>query len=183
VFLDRDGVLNRTTLGRDGIPRPPVDVEDLELLPGVEQACRDLRALGFALVVVTNQPDVARGTQSRVFVEAINRKIREALPIDDVRSCFHDDSDGCVCRKPKPGLLIEASQALGLELATSYLVGDRWRDIEAGRRAGCITILVGDGYGEQHIALPDVQVPTLLAAAAWIATHAGGSQRSRDREQ
>lgn len=172
VFLDRDGVLNRVVIGADGVPRPPSSVEDVEFLTGVEDACDMLRGLGYILVVVTNQPDVARGTQSRAAVEAINALVCDRLSLDQVRVCYHDDSDGCACRKPEPGLIFNAARDLGIDLTASFLVGDRHRDIEAGQRAGCVTILVGDGYGESLWSKPDANLPSLAEAAAWIGARA-----------
>lgn len=172
VFLDRDGVINRATVGPDGIPRPPARAADVEMLPGVEDACATLRALGHVLVMVTNQPDVARGMQSHAVVESINGLIAGQVGIDHVRVCYHDDPDECTCRKPRPGLIVEAARDLGIDLMSSFIVGDRYRDIEAGRRAGCLTILVGDGYGELPSCEPDANLPSLAEAAAWIADRA-----------
>lgn len=172
VFLDRDGVINRVVIGADGVPHPPSSVEDVELLPGVEDACDMLRAMGHVLVVVTNQPDVARGTQSRAAVEAINALVCDRLGIDHVCVCYHDDHDGCTCRKPQPGLIVEAARDLGIDLTASFMVGDRHRDIEAGKRAGCRTIFVGDGYRESLSSKPDANLPSLATAAAWIAEQA-----------
>lgn len=169
VFLDRDGVLNETAVGSDGVPRPPASVDQFVLIPGVDDACRELHALGFLLVVVSNQPDVARGTQRREVVETINRRLREMVPLDDIRVCYHDDGDGCACRKPQPGLIVDAARDLGIDLTASFMIGDRSPDIEAGARAGCCTILVGDGYGESLSSKPDTKLPSLPKAAAWIA--------------
>ena len=169
VFLDRDGVLNESVVGRDGIPRPPASVDQFVLIPGVDAACREFHALGFLLVVVSNQPDVARGTQRREVVETMNTRLREMIPLDDIRVCYHDDGDGCDCRKPQPGLLLAAARDLDIDMAASFMVGDRSRDIEAGRRAGCLTILVGDGYGESLSSKPDASLGSLPKAAAWIA--------------
>jgi D-glycero-D-manno-heptose 1,7-bisphosphate phosphatase len=167
VFLDRDGVLNAAIV-HDGKPFPPRTLQELEILPGVPDALRRLREAGFALVVVTNQPDVARGTQVRDVVEAMNRELSSRLPLDSVRVCYHDDIDRCACRKPKPGLLLEAAAALGLALETSYMVGDRWRDVEAGRAAGCTTILIDRGYRERSDCAPDQRASDLAEAAEWI---------------
>jgi D-glycero-D-manno-heptose 1,7-bisphosphate phosphatase len=145
VFLDRDGVINRALLHGQR-PRPPRSLAELELLPGVPAALTALRAAGYCLVVVTNQPDVARGTTPRSAVDAINARLQSLLPLDAVRTCLHDDADRCVCRKPAPGLINAAASELDLECATSYMVGDSWRDVEAGRRAGCRTIFVDHGY-------------------------------------
>lgn len=167
VFLDRDGVINRAVV-RDGKPYPPVRVEDVDLLPGVADALRQLHEAGFRLVVVTNQPDVARGNQRREIVDAIHDRLGSVLPIDEFRVCPHDDGDGCVCRKPKPGLLVDAARAAGIDLSASFMVGDRWRDVEAGRRAGCTTIFIEHEYAERRPDEPDMIVRSLSEAADWI---------------
>jgi D-glycero-D-manno-heptose 1,7-bisphosphate phosphatase len=165
VFLDRDGVLNRAVV-RDGRPYPPEGPGDLEILPGVGEALARLKAAGYALVVVTNQPDVARGRRTRESVERFNARLASVLPLDEFRVCYHDDADGCACRKPNPGLL---RQPPHYPLDRSIMVGDRWRDIEAGRRAGCrATILIDYGYDEGHTAEPDVRVRSLTEAVDWI---------------
>jgi D-glycero-D-manno-heptose 1,7-bisphosphate phosphatase len=170
VFLDRDGVLNCCRESKGGQPLPPRSLEELTLLPGVSEACRLLKSLGYRLVVVTNQPDVARGTQSRQTVEAINAWVAETLGLDEVRVCWHDDADACACRKPSPGLLEQAAAAADVELSDCYMVGDRWRDVEAGNRAGCTTILVGDGHGERFSSAPAHRAASLLEIARWIAS-------------
>src|SRR5688572_25373460 len=128
VFLDRDGVLNQAVVV-DGRPYPPRLAGDVRLLDGVVEACAQLRDAGWLLVVVTNQPDVSRGTTSLADVEAIHTVITERVEVDGVLICPHDDSDGCTCRKPAPGLLHEAAQRLGISLKDSVMVGDRWRDV------------------------------------------------------
>lgn len=173
VFLDRDGVINRTVV-RDGKPYPPESVEDVELLPGVAAALGRLKAAGYLLIVVTNQPDVARGVQSRAAVEAIHARLASALPIDDFRACYHDDGDACACRKPKPGLLLDAARAHGVDLSASVMVGDRWRDIEAGRLAGCASVFLDYGYAERKPDRPNAVVSSLEEAAAWIISRDGG---------
>ncbi|HEY8547880.1 MAG TPA: HAD family hydrolase [Acidimicrobiales bacterium] len=178
VFLDRDGVLNRAFV-RDGRPHPPARVDDLEVLPGVAAAVERLREAGFATVVVTNQPDIARGTATRAGVDAIHRALRSVVPVDDVLVCPHDDADGCGCRKPRPGLLVEAARRRGLDLAASVMVGDRWRDVEAGRRAGCRTVFVDRGYDEPRPAGSDAEVPDLPAAVTWILGGGSGGGRRR----
>lgn len=165
VFLDRDGVLIDTHVV-DGVTRPPADVSQMRVLPGVDVAVARLRDAGFALVVVTNQPDVRRGLQRRDRVLAINDALRERFAFDAVQVCFHDTPDACACRKPEPGLLVDAARALALELAESYMVGDRATDVEAGRRAGCRTVFVA-GAGAPD-AGADFIAPDLLAATEWI---------------
>jgi len=167
MFLDRDGVLNRAVV-RAGIPHPPGSIDELEILPGVPAALRALREAGYTLVVVTNQPDVARGTTSRQAVDEIHARLADTLALDAILTCFHDDADDCDCRKPKPGLLLRAARELGLDLAASFMVGDRWRDVEAGRRAGCQTLYIDRGYAEQSPARSDFRVESLDAAASLV---------------
>jgi D-glycero-D-manno-heptose 1,7-bisphosphate phosphatase len=166
--LDRDGVLNRAIV-RNGKPYPPPTLNELEVLPGVPEGLQTLKQAGFLLIVVTNQPDVARGSQRREVVEAINTHLLAMLPLDEIRVCYHDDRDTCQCRKPQPGLLLEAAVQYDLDLSASFIVGDRWKDIEAGHRAGCITILIDCGYAEREADPPPNQrVSSLAQAAMWI---------------
>jgi D-glycero-D-manno-heptose 1,7-bisphosphate phosphatase len=167
VFLDRDGVLNEVEV-RDGTPHPPAGVEQLSLLPGVVEACYRLRELGFALVVVTNQPDIARGKQTRDGVDQMHDVLRRRLPLDEIVICAHDDIDDCQCRKPRPGMILDAAARMDLHLAESFCVGDRWRDIEAGKRAGVKAIFVDRGYGERRPADPDAVVANLPDAVKVI---------------
>lgn len=165
VFLDRDGVLNRAII-RDGKPHPPATLESLEIVPDAADALGRLKAAGYRLVVVTNQPDVARGTQDRRVVEAIHAALAAHLPLDEIRVCYHDDRDACACRKPQPGLLLQGTDD---DLGRSVMVGDRWRDIEAGQRAGVgATVLIDYGYDEACTVQPDARVGSLSAAANWI---------------
>ena len=175
VFLDRDGVLNRAIV-KDGLPFPPQTLDQFEILPDAPEAARRLRKAGFQLVVVTNQPDVARGSQQRAVVEILNNHLRSCLPIDAIEVCYHDDRDACECRKPKPGLLLGAAARMGLDVSRSYAIGDRWRDIGAGRAAGCHTILIDRGYREVHACEPDVVAMNLSEATGWILRHSRRSQ-------
>lgn len=167
VFLDRDGVLNAATL-LDGRPYPPTSAAEVTILPGVPAALAALRDAGYAIVVVTNQPDVARGTRTRAGVEAIHARLRVELPVDAIYCCFHDDGDECACRKPRPGMLLAAARELSLDLAASFMVGDRWRDTEAGAAVGCRTAFVDHGYAERRPQRFDRKVSSLPEAAAWI---------------
>lgn len=168
VFLDRDGVLNRA-LVRDGKPHTPASLDEFELVPGIAVTLLDLKARGFALFVVTNQPDVARGNQTRAVIDAMHASLASSLPIDDIFVCYHDDADHCACRKPLPGLLFEAQRKHNIDLARSFVVGDRWRDIDAGHAAGCTTILIDYGYREPKPQRPpDAVVKSLREAADWI---------------
>ncbi len=167
VFLDRDGVLNRAiVLG--GRPFPPQDPAAFEILPGVPAACRRLREAGFCLLVVTNQPDVARGTQTRSAVERMHARLLQMIALDGVYVCYHQDRDGCDCRKPKPGLLRQAAQAWAIDLVSSFMVGDRSKDIEAGRRAGCRTILITGAHREPVAARPDYRAGSLIDALPFL---------------
>ena len=144
---------------------------ELEIVPDAS-ALGELKALGFLLVVVTNQPDVARGTLMRETVDAIHDRLKAVVLLDDIFVCYHTDGDGCDCRKPEPGLIFRAAEKYGIDLRASYLIGDRWRDIEAGERAGCKTVLIDYGYSEQSPRSgPAVRVPSLRAAAEWIVEH------------
>jgi D-glycero-D-manno-heptose 1,7-bisphosphate phosphatase len=176
VFLDRDGVLNRVFV-RGTVTHPPAHPGEFEFLPGVATATAALHAAGFVLVVVTNQPDVARGRQTRQGVEALNDLVRQALPVAEVLTCFHDGPDGCSCRKPRPGLLLDAERRWGLDLARSFMVGDRWSDVEAGRAAGCRTVLVDTPHSGRDRCRPDHCVRDLPEAAAWILAANQGEKR------
>lgn len=160
VFLDRDGVINKAIV-RDGKPYPPESLAELEILPDVPDALARLRAAGFLNVVVTNQPDVATGKQQREVVEAIHKSLLSVLPIDAIKVCYHVEADGCECRKPKPGMLLEAARELAIDLRASYLVGDRWRDIAAAQAAGCAAFFVDLGYAEKSPDKPYVAVKSL----------------------
>jgi D-glycero-D-manno-heptose 1,7-bisphosphate phosphatase len=145
----------------------PFSVSDLDILPGVPEALASLHAAGYLLIVTTNQPDVARGRGRREQVEEIHVKLRRELPLDDIRVCYHDDEARCACRKPQPGMIFAAATEHEVQLDRSFMVGDRWRDIGAGRRAGCTTILV-NRYPEPTRLEPDIELADLAAAARWI---------------
>lgn len=173
IFLDRDGVLNRTVVV-EGVPHPPQAVEHLDVLPGVAEAIAGLAKLRVPLIVITNQPDVARGTQTRETVESINRALRTLLPhLTAFYTCFHDTADNCPCRKPKAGLLTEAARAYNIDLSRSFMVGDRWSDIVAGQTAGCRTILIDLPYSKREKCAPDFRAASLAEAAQIIVTEFG----------
>jgi D-glycero-D-manno-heptose 1,7-bisphosphate phosphatase len=153
VFLDRDGILNRAIV-RNGKPYPPSRLEELEILPGAITSLQELQAAGFLLIGITNQPDVARGKQSREEVELINARILEFLPVREFFVCYHDDADHCECRKPKPGLILRAADKYRLDLSRSWMIGDRWKDIAAGQAAGLRTIFVDYHYSEIYMGNP-----------------------------
>ncbi|ESS15128.1 D,D-heptose 1,7-bisphosphate phosphatase [Betaproteobacteria bacterium MOLA814] len=164
VFLDRDGVINRAVV-RDGKPYPPANLAAMEILPGVPDALAALHDAGFMLIVVTNQPDVARGTTPMAVVKEINNHLAACLPIDEFRTCYHDNGDACDCRKPLPGALLSAARQHGIDLGQSYMVGDRWRDIEAGQRAGCKTLFIDYGYAEKQPESVNFRAQSLAEAA------------------
>lgn len=168
VFFDRDGVLNEAVI-HNGKPFPPANIGELRILSDAPSSLTRLKAAGFLLICVTNQPDVARGKQTREAVVAINAKLQEQLPLDDILVCYHDDVDGCDCRKPAPGLLMQAATRYGIDLSASFMIGDRWRDTEAGHRAGCQTVLIDYGYNERWSGLTPHHITTTLAESVeWI---------------
>jgi D-glycero-D-manno-heptose 1,7-bisphosphate phosphatase len=168
VFLDRDGVLNRPVV-RDGLPFPPASVDEFVLYPDVVGGCAQLKEAGFMLIVVTNQPDVGRGTQSRESVEAMHAALRTALPsLDGVEVCFHAGSnhgEPCDCRKPKPGMLLRAAARHDIDLKCSFLIGDRWRDVDCAHAAGCRAVFIDHGYRETLREKPEVIVSNFREAA------------------
>jgi D-glycero-D-manno-heptose 1,7-bisphosphate phosphatase len=173
VFLDRDGVLNLAVV-RGGKPYAPRDLSEFQILPGVPEATSELRRAGFDLIVVTNQPDVARGKMARAMVEAMNARLKSELSVDEILTCYHDDGDGCTCRKPQPGFMLQMRDERGIDLLRSFVVGDRWRDLEAGRNAGCRTVFIDHHYVEAcppHLA--DHVCSSLEQAARWILSTGG----------
>jgi D-glycero-D-manno-heptose 1,7-bisphosphate phosphatase len=167
IFLDRDGVLNAAVM-INGIPTPPRNLEEVVLLPGAFEAINLLRRKSFEIVVVTNQPDFSRGNASMSEILEINNYLRTQLNIQHFYTCFHDDFHNCDCRKPKPGLLKKAAAELDVDLQSSYMIGDRWRDIEAGQVAKCQCFFLDYGYHEKFPDLPFTQVSSLIEAAHLI---------------
>ena len=163
AFLDRDGVINANVL-KGETPCPPSTINELVLLDGVVEAIHLLKINDFVPIVITNQPDVARGTNTRFNIEQINEKIRSETGIDHFYVCFHDDIDNCECRKPKPGLLTRAAIELKLDISNSFLVGDRWKDISAGFQAGVSCFFIDYSYREQLPKHPFTGVSSLLQA-------------------
>jgi D-glycero-D-manno-heptose 1,7-bisphosphate phosphatase len=172
VFLDRDGTLN-APLVRAGRPYPPATEKEFQLLPGVAAGCRELHAAGYVLVVATNQPDVGRGTQAQTVVEAMHAHLQKLIPeISRIEACYAPGQDAAHPenrrRKPEPGMLLDAADALDLDLTASWMVGDRWRDIDCGARAGCRTIFIDWDYDERLRTKPDFTVRTFAEVAAII---------------
>jgi len=176
VFLDRDGVLN-VPLIRDGSPHPPAHLEEFKLYEDALNGCTRLKQAGFLLVVVSNQPDVGRGTQTRAMVNAMNDRLTALIPIlDRIETCFHGGTDflqPCLCRKPRPGMLYRAAEVMLIDLSNSYLIGDRWRDVDCARAAGCRAIFIDRGYSESLRHPPDVTVASFDAAVTAVLNLAG----------
>jgi D-glycero-D-manno-heptose 1,7-bisphosphate phosphatase len=172
VFLDRDGVINRA-LEREGKPYPPTSLAEFEVLPEVPAALAKLKAAGFVLIVATNQPDVGRGTLAKEVVEEIHAHMLAQLSIDRVEVCYHPGKglSDCNCRKPKPGMLLNAAKELNIDLARSWMVGDRWRDVDCGHAAGCKTVFVDRGYVEELKQKPYFFARNLGEAADIILAH------------
>jgi len=167
VFLDRDGVVNRAFV-YNGVPMPPRTLEEVEILFGVKESIVLLKQHDFEVVIVTNQPDVARGFVTLDSVTQINELIELHLGITHFYTCFHDDSDKCNCRKPEPGLILKAAQDLGIDLSHSSMIGDRWRDIAAGQSAGCECFFIDYKYLEKSPAPPFTRVSSLIEATRMI---------------
>ena len=171
VFLDRDGVINRVVV-RNGTPHPPSHVEEFDLYQDVPDGCAQLKSANFLLVVITNQPDVGRGTQSREAVEAMNLKMESALPLlDRIEVCYHAGKrygQPCDCRKPRPGLILRAAAELNIDLNRSYVIGDRWRDVDCARAAGCRAIFIQRGYNETLREAPDFTVTNFQQAVTAV---------------
>jgi D-glycero-D-manno-heptose 1,7-bisphosphate phosphatase len=151
VFLDRDGVLNALVPDPEtGRPESPLHAKDVQALRGASEAVDALRRAGWVVVVISNQPAAAKGKATLSQLQAVHHRVRDGLPpLDGWRYCLHhpEGSDQrlggpCLCRKPAPGLLIEAAFELELDLPASWCVGDSDTDVEAGVAAGCRTVLV-----------------------------------------
>jgi D-glycero-D-manno-heptose 1,7-bisphosphate phosphatase len=171
VFLDRDGVIN-ANIERNGRSVAPASLAEFRIFPGVQSAVRRLKRAGFLVIVVTNQPDVAAGRTARETVEAMHAAVRKDIEIDDILVCYHAEADGCTCRKPRPGMMVTAAARHAVVLGRSYVVGDRWRDIEAGRASGCFTILVGEGRSDER-SIPNEVVRSLPDAVYCILAREG----------
>lgn len=179
IFLDRDGVINRAIV-KNGRPYAPSTFEEFELLPDVSNSIATLKSAGFLIIVVTNQPDISYGTQAQTIVEQMHNMLRAAELCDDILVCYHVDQHNCSCRKPKPGMLLTAASHWNVDLKHSFMVGDRWRDIGAGRAAGCCTFFIDNQYCEQRPDNPDYVVSSLAEASRIILSQVGsiGGYRS-----
>lgn len=160
VFFDRDGVINKS-ISRGGKPYPPENLNEFEFIDGIKEVVDFFKHNQYVLIIITNQPDVARGKQSIQQVETFHRHILKTLSIDKIYTCFHDDKDHCECRKPKPGMLYQAQKDFGLNLKICFGIGDRWRDIGAFNAAGCQSIFIDYGYQEPLTSHPHYRVNNL----------------------
>jgi len=160
IFLDRDGVINEVVI-ENSKPASPRKLEEFRLILDIEKPLQHFRESGFLNIVITNQPDVARGLLSLEVLEKMNRHIKESLPIDDILFCPHDDNDMCLCRKPNPGLIISAAKTWGIDLSKSYFIGDTWRDMEAGKKVGCKTVLLNKSYNNDTHSGYDFKINSL----------------------
>lgn len=178
AFLDRDGTVIDTDV-REGLPVAIQGSDRVALLPGAEAACARLRNAGYLLVLVTNQPDVARGLASRSEIEALNNRLLDTLGLDLALTCFHDDVDSCDCRKPAPGLLLAGAEAFNVRLdRDSVMIGDRWRDVGAGHAAGVSTVFIDRKYAESVRTAPDYRAESISDAADWVLNRRESSVRS-----
>ena len=167
IFLDRDGVINKSFI-ENGLPFSPTSFVQLDILPGVKESIFRLQKLSFVCLVVTNQPDVSRGKIEKKTVVKMNNYLKKELNLDDFFVCYHDDRDNCKCRKPKSGLLLDACKKWDINLKESYMIGDRWKDIEAGSRIGCKTIFIDHNYKEIKPKNPNFITDSLLNAVHLI---------------
>ena len=169
IFLDRDGVVNKAIV-REGKPYPPASINELEIAPYVLEGIKILKTKGFKIIIVTNQPDVSRGTKKREDIETIHLHLQQILQIDDIFCCFHDGKDDCKCRKPKPGMILNASAKWNIDRSRSFLIGDRWRDIEAASAAEVSSILIEYNYDEKKVT-PDFSCYDFKNAVNYILKH------------
>lgn len=147
IFLDRDGVINKVIFRKsNNKPESPRSFEEFELFEGTEDFLKRLKEEGFLTIIVTNQPDIARGLTSQKTLNKMHNFIKDNLSIDDIFVCPHDDDSSCQCRKPKPGMLLQAAKKWDIDLKNSFFIGDTWRDVETGENVGCTTILIDYPY-------------------------------------
>lgn len=176
VFLDRDGVLNRPILA-DGRSYAPRDLSDFELLPGVGPAVKRLKDAGFLAIVVTNQKDLGHGLVTPEVVSEMHAILQRTVPVDDIVVCSCIDE--CWCYKPNPGMLSESAEKWDIRLQSSFIVGDTWRDVGAGKAAGCRTILIDRWrYDDQYRIEPDYKAEDLDAAVELVLQLSGESPQT-----
>lgn len=167
MFVDRDGVLNHSDV-RGGKPYAPRSLKDFRLLPGTAKSVSELKAAGFVVVVVTNQPDVGLGHLARDVLAAMHKRLQQRIQVDAIYACLHRQDEGCSCRKPRPGLILQAASEWKIDVQASFMVGDRWSDVAAGQAAGAFTIFIDRGYSETLTVPPRHTVGSLPEAARYI---------------
>ena len=167
VFLDRDGVINISDV-INGKPYAPKELDHFILYDDVVDSVKRLKQAGFLVIVVTNQPDVGNGKVKRDTVESMHVLLVQSLPLDKINVCYHSQTDGCECRKPKPGMILNSAEEFNIDLSASYIVGDRKSDIEAGEAAGCKTIFIERNYLEPAPVKPDIACKSLTHAVNYI---------------
>ena len=169
IFIDRDGVINKVII-RNEKPSSPWKLEEFEIFPEVKECLTAFKEMGFLNIVFTSQPDISRGNLKSEELEKMHKIILEMLPVDEIMVCPHDDKDNCQCRKPKPGLIIEAAKKWSIDFKKSYVIGDSWKDMGAGRAAGCPTILISKEYNKD-LKDYDFKVKSFKEAVEIIKTH------------
>lgn len=167
IFFDRDGVINRVVF-REGKPSSPWRFEEFEIFSDIKEILEHFKSLNFLNIIFTNQPDITRNNLNIQELEKIHKFLMENLPIDRIEVCPHDDKDNCFCRKPKPGLILQAAQKLNIELSKSYVIGDNWKDIKAGKAAGCKTFLIRSEYNKDYKEDYDFEISNLKEAVEII---------------
>lgn len=182
VFLDRDGVINAPIV-RAGKPFAPASRDEFQILPGVPEALETLDRVGFLLIVVTNQPDVARGLISREAVEDMHGHLMRTFPLDDIKVCYETEESGSQYYKPQPGMVLDAAREHGIDLSKSYMVGDRWRDVGCGLAAGCFTIFIDRGYAERVPHAPHARCGDLQEAVQIILSHSRVKPYAKERRR
>lgn len=175
VFFDRDGVLNHS-VDRDGQPGSPRSLAEFSLYDGLGSLGERLRAAGFRLFVVTNQPDIARGRLERALLDQMHALLRQAITIDDIAVCWHDDVDRCDCRKPLPGMLTTLASTWEIDLGRSFMIGDSWRDAGAGSAAGCTAVLLDRGHNRD--VRSDVRCASIAEAVTFIMAQGAGGEHT-----
>jgi D-glycero-D-manno-heptose 1,7-bisphosphate phosphatase len=158
VFIERDGVLNRVRVERQH-QVSPLTLEEFHVNQGIVPSLKLLKAAGLLLIATTNQPGLSRGYQSRRELDRMHEALLRTFPLDDILVCAHDETDRCPCRKPKPGLLVEAQFKWQVDLDRSFVISDKWQDAEAARTAGCLSLLLQSpwiGTVHRDFVLPDL---------------------------
>jgi D-glycero-D-manno-heptose 1,7-bisphosphate phosphatase len=173
AFLDRDGVLNPMRQNGGGW-RAPLALDEFAPYPWAAECVARLKAAGWPVLVVTNQPEIGTRELDPRVLETMNERLRREVGVDAIYVCPHVDADGCDCRKPKPGLLLQAAREWDVDPGLSFMVGDRWRDVDAGRAAGCATILVAGPV--EGPAQPDYRAGDLRDAVTTILRRKGAER-------